>query len=37
MLYMGVDAVQGNAVSKPFRTVPNAVKGITLLDTMLDA
>jgi len=36
MLYMGVDAVQGNAVSKPFRTVPNAVKGITLLETMMD-
>lgn len=36
MLYMGVDAIQGNAISKPFRTVPNAVKGITLLETMLE-
>ena len=37
MFFMGVDAVQGNAVSRPMRTVPNAVRGITLLPSMLDA
>ena len=37
MFFMGVDAVQGNAVSRPMRTVPNSVKGITLLPSMLDA
>lgn len=37
MFFMGVDAIQGNATSRPMRTVPNAVKGITLLPSMLDA
>lgn len=37
MFFMGVDAVQGNAVSRPMRTVPNSVKAITLLPSMLDA
>lgn len=37
MFFMGVDAIQGNAISRPMRTVPNAVKGITLLPSMLDA
>lgn len=37
MFYMGVDAVQGNAISKPMRTVPNAVKSIVLLNSMLEA
>lgn len=36
MFFMGVDAVQGNAVSRPMRTVPNSVKAITLLPSMLD-
>ena len=36
MFFMGVDAIQGNATSRPMRTVPNAVKGITLLPSMLD-
>lgn len=34
MFYMGVDAVQGNAVSRPMRTVPNAIKSMTLLESM---
>lgn len=34
MFYMGVDAVQGNAVSRPMRTVPNAVKNVNLLESM---
>lgn len=34
MLYMGVDLIQGNAVSKPMRTVPNAFKEITPTDSM---
>lgn len=34
MFYMGVDAVQGNAVSRPMRTVPNAIKNVTLLESM---
>lgn len=37
MLFMGVDAVQGNAISRPMRTVPNSVKAITLLPSMLEA
>jgi len=36
MFFMGVDAIQGNATSRPMRTVPNAVKGIVLLPSMLD-
>ena len=36
MLFMGVDAVQGNAISRPMRTVPNSVRAITLLPSMLD-
>ncbi len=34
MLYMGIDLIQGNAVSKPMRTVPNAFKEITPTDSM---
>lgn len=34
MLYMGIDLIQGNAVSKPMRTVPNAFKAITPTDSM---
>lgn len=34
MLYMGIDLVQGNSVSRPMRTVPNAVKAVTLSDSM---
>lgn len=34
MLYMGIDMVQGNSISRPMRTVPNAVKAITLSDSM---
>lgn len=34
MLYMGVDLVQGNAVSRPMRTVPNAVNAITPVTSM---
>ncbi|MBQ7653124.1 MAG: EAL domain-containing protein [Clostridia bacterium] len=34
MFYMGVDYVQGNAVSRPQRTVPNAVDKVTLLESM---
>ena len=37
MLFMGVDAVQGNAVSRPMRTVPNSVRAITLLPSMMDS
>lgn len=37
MLFMGVDAVQGNACSRPMRTVPNAVKAVTLLQSMLES
>lgn len=36
MLYMGVDMVQGNAVSRPMRTVPNAVKAITPVESMIN-
>lgn len=36
MFFMGVDAIQGNAISRPMRTVPNAVRSITLLPSMLD-
>lgn len=36
MLQNGIDAVQGYAVSKPMRTVPNAVKELTLLDSMVN-
>jgi EAL domain-containing protein (putative c-di-GMP-specific phosphodiesterase class I) len=34
MFYMGIDYVQGNAISRPQRTVPNAVSKITLLESM---
>ena len=34
MFYMGVDVVQGNAVSRPQRTVPNAIDKVTLLESM---
>ena len=34
MFYMGVDYVQGNAISRPQRTVPNAVDKVTLLESM---
>lgn len=36
MLYMGVDMVQGNAISKPMRTVPNTVKAITPVESMIN-
>ena len=34
MFYMGIDMVQGNAISRPQRTVPNAVSKLTLLESM---
>lgn len=34
MLYMGINLIQGNAISKPMRTVPNAFKEITPTDSM---
>ena len=34
MFYMGIDIVQGNAISRPQRTVPNAVSKMTLLESM---
>lgn len=36
MLSRGITAVQGDAVSRPMRTVPNAVKAVTLLPSMID-
>ncbi len=36
MLTRGITAVQGDSVSRPMRTVPNAVKAVTLLPSMLD-
>lgn len=35
MFYMGVDYIQGNAISRPQRTVPNAMSKITLLESMV--
>ncbi len=35
MLYMGVDMVQGNAVSRPMRTIPNALGAVTPVESML--
>ena len=36
MLENGIDGVQGCAVSNPVRTVPNTIKAITLLDSMVN-
>ncbi len=36
MLSRGITAVQGDSVSRPMRTVPNAVKAVTLLPSMLE-
>ena len=36
MLENGIDGIQGCAVSNPIRTVPNALKAITLLDSMIN-
>src|SRR5574344_1926783 len=36
MLENGIDGVQGYAVSKPMRTVPNAIKEMTLLVSMIN-
>ena len=34
MLYLGVDLLQGNAISRPMRTLPNALSALTLLPSM---